>query len=246
MRAGAKADIEREVNDILATLKARGSERNRAGMARFGINAERAFGVSMTGMADLARKYRRRHDLAQALWATERHEARILAALIDEPERVTRRQMDRWAAAFDSWDLCDQASMKLFARTPFVADRVAKWAEDRREFVRRAAFATIAGYAIAAKKEPDAALLPFLGIIEAGAADERNFVKKAVSWALRQIGKRSPALHAPALRTARRLSESESASARWVGRDAVRELTDPAQVRRIAERGRTRTRTRTG
>jgi 3-methyladenine DNA glycosylase AlkD len=208
-------------------------------MARFGINTERAFGVSMAAMADLVKKYRRCHDLAQALWATERHEARILAALIDEPDRVTRRQMDRWAAAFDSWDLCDQASMKLFARTPFVPDRVVKWARDRREFVRRAAFATIAGYAIAAKKIPDAALLPFLSVIEQGATDDRNFVKKAVNWALRQIGKRSSSLHGPALAVAQRLALSDLPAARWIGRDTVRELTDPAQMRRIAARAKT-------
>ena len=236
------ADVDREVKEILAALQARGTERNRQGMARFGINAERAFGVSMSGMADLARRYRRRHDLAQELWATGRHEARILAALIDEPDRVTRRQMDRWAAAFDSWDLCDQAAMKLFARTPFVADRVAIWARDPRELVRRAAFATIAGYAIAAKDAPDETLRPFLQIIEQGATDERNFVKKAVSWALRQIGKRSLALHAPALALARRLAESDEPAARWIGRDAVRELTDPAQRARI-ERRTTRTKT---
>lgn len=228
----------RDVDAILATLQARGSERNRAGMARFGINTEQAFGVSMAAMSDLVKRYRRRHELAQALWETGRHEARILAALIDEPERVTRRQMDAWAAAFDSWDICDQACMKLFARTPFVPERVAKWARDRREFVRRAAFATIAGYAIAAKQVPDAALLPFLRLIEQGARDERNFVKKAVSWSLRQIGKRSLTLHRPALALARKLAASDDPTARWIGRDAVRELTDEAQVRRISGRSR--------
>src|SRR3954454_22669 len=129
------ADSSSDVKAILAALAARGSEQNRQGMSRFGINTTRAYGVSMAAMADLVRRYRRRHELAQALWATERHEPRILAALIDEPDRVTRGQMDRWAAAFDSWDLCDQASMKLFARTAFVTDRVTKWARDRREFV---------------------------------------------------------------------------------------------------------------
>jgi len=228
------ADTTSDVKAIVATLEARGSERNRKGMARFGINTARAYGVSMAAMVDLVRRYRRRHELAQALWATERHEARILAALIDEPARVGRRQMDRWAAAFDSWDLCDQASMKLFARTPFVADRVAKWARDRREFVRRAAFATIAGYAIAAKQAANTAFTPFLRLIEEGATDERNFVKKAVNWALRQIGKRSPGLHRRALGVARKLAQSPHPAARWVGKDAVRELTNPAVVRRIA------------
>ena len=121
-------------------------------MARFGINTENAFGVSMAAARPLARKYKRQHDLAAGLWATGIHEARILAALIDDPKLVTPKQMDAWAAEFNSWDLCDQACMKLFARTPYVAEKVAKWAKDEREFVRRAAFATIAGYAVHAKK----------------------------------------------------------------------------------------------
>lgn len=218
---------------ILAELKALGSEEGRIGMARFGINTKRAFGVSMTAMRPLQRKYRRKHELALALWDTGYHEARILAALIDDPKQVTRRQMDAWAADFDSWDLCDQASMKLFAATPFVAEKVAKWAKDKREFVRRAAFATIAGYAVHAKREPDAAFLPFLTLIEAAATDDRNFVRKAVNWALRQIGKRSLALHKPALALAQKLAASDDGTARWIGNDAVRELTDPGQLERL-------------
>jgi 3-methyladenine DNA glycosylase AlkD len=225
-----------EARKILAQLAAMGSAAGRAGMARFGINTESAFGVSMTAMRPLARQYRRRHDLAAALWASGRHEARILAALIDDPALVARRQMDAWAAAFDSWDLCDQACMKLFAQTPFVADRVRKWAADPRTFVRRAAFATIAGYAVHARKVPDRALVPFFAIIARHATDERNFVKKSVNWALRQLGKRSPALHAPALALARKLAASPDRTARWIGKDAAKELSDPRQVARIARR----------
>ena len=147
-------------------------------MARFGINTEKAFGVSMAAARPLARKYRRQHDLAAGLWASGIHEARILAALIDDPKLVTRKQMDAWAAEFNSWDLCDQACMKLFAKTPYVAEKVAKWAKDEREFVRRAAFATIAGYAVSAKKAADEEFLPFLALIEAHATDPRNFVQE--------------------------------------------------------------------
>lgn len=229
--------IDAEVKHILSELRVLGSAENRAGMARFGINTASAFGVSMTAMRPMERRYRRRHDLALALWATGKHEARILAALVDDPKLVTRQQMDDWAAAFDSWDLCDQASMKLFAKTPYVAEAVAKWAKDDREFVRRAAFATIAGYAVSAKTAGDAAFLPFLDLIEKHAADDRNFVKKAVNWALRQIGKRSLALHAPALVLAERLAASDDRTARWIGKDAVRELTDPKQLARIKRRG---------
>jgi 3-methyladenine DNA glycosylase AlkD len=225
-----------KVEDIIAELRVHGSEENRAGMARFGINVEKAFGVSMAAQRPLQRRYRRDHELALALWKSGYHEARILAALIDDPDKVTPRQMDNWAADFNSWDLCDQACMKLFARTPFAAEKIAKWAKDDREFVRRAAFATIAGYGVHARQAPDSAFLPFLKIIEEHATDERNFVRKAVNWALRTIGKRSMALHKPALSLARKLAASDDSTARWIGKDAVRELTDPAQVARIRAR----------
>lgn len=227
---------DREAEAVVAELRALGSEENRAGMARFGINTRKALGVSMTAMKPIARRLRRRHDLALALWATGWHEARILAALIDDPKLVTSRQMDNWAAAFDSWDLCDQACMKLFARTALVDAKVAKWAKSKREFVRRAAFATVAGYAVHAKGVPDSAFLPFLDTIEECAKDERNFVRKAANWALRQIGKRSLGLHRPALALARHLAASDDRTARWIGKDAVRELTDPVQLGRLKRR----------
>ncbi len=157
--------------------------------------------------------------------------------MIDEPKLVTPEQMDEWAAEFNSWDLCDQACMKLFARTPYVMEKVERWAADEREFVRRAAFALIAGYTVHAKKEPAETFLRFLPIIDRYADDDRNFVKKAVNWALRQIGKRSPALHPTALALAEKLAASDNRTRRWIGRDAVKELTDPAQLERIAERG---------
>jgi 3-methyladenine DNA glycosylase AlkD len=224
------------VKTVLAELKLLGSAEGRAGMARFGINIENAYGVSMAAARPLARKYKLQHDLAADLWASGIHEARILAALIDDPKLVTPKQMDAWVADFNSWDLCDQACMKLFAKTPYVAEKVAKWAKDKREFVRRAAFATIAGYAVDAKKSPDSEFLPFLAIVETHATDERNFVKKAVNWALRQIGKRSKALHAPALQLATKLAASENKTARWIGKDAAKELTDPMQLQRINKR----------
>jgi 3-methyladenine DNA glycosylase AlkD len=225
-----------KVEEVIAELRALGSEENRAGMARFGINVEKAFGVSMAAQRPMQRKYRRDHELALVLWKSGYHEARILAALIDDPNKVTPRQMDAWAADFNSWDLCDQACMKLFARTPFVAEKIAKWAKDDREFVRRAAFATIAGYAVHAKAAPDSEFFAFLKIIEEHATDERNFVRKAVNWALRTIGKRSKSLHEPALALARKLAASDDRTARWIGKDAVKELIDPAQVARIKAR----------
>lgn len=222
-----------EAKSIIAELKALGSEENRLGMARFGIHTDRAFGVSMTAMRPLVRPHRLNHALAAELWETGFHEARILATLIDDPKLVSPEQMDAWAAEFDSWDLCDQACMKLFAKTPYVAEKVAKWAKDEREFVRRAAFALIAGHAVHAKKAPDDAFLPFLRLIERHATDGRNFVKKAVNWALRQIGKRSPKLHPEALAVAEKLAASDDRTARWIGRDAVKELTDQKQLARL-------------
>jgi 3-methyladenine DNA glycosylase AlkD len=230
------------VDAVIAEIRALGSEKNRAGMARFGINTDRAFGVSMTTMAPLMRKYRRNHALAAALWASGWHEARILAACVEEPDKVTKAQMNAWAADFDSWDICDQASMRVFARTPHVADRVPRWAGDKREFVRRAAFATIAGYAVAAKDVDDAAFIAFLPLIEKYATDPRNFVRKAVNWALRQIGKRSPGLCAPALALAKKLAAADDKTAHWIGTDAARELSDPAQIARIEKRGAVRRR----
>lgn len=226
-------DEKAEADRILIELAAMGTEENRKGMARFGIEVDNAFGISMAALRPLARRHRRNHKLALQLWRSGKHEARILASLIDDPKEVTRDQMDRWAADFDSWDVCDQACMKLFSATPFVSQKAEEWAADEREFVRRAAFAMIAGFAVHAKEVPDADFLPFLDLIEQTAKDGRNFVKKAVNWALRQIGKRSPMLHPHALALARKLADSDDRVERWVGRDAVKELTDQKQLARL-------------
>lgn len=222
-----------DVDSVLAELRKLGSEKNRAGMARFGINTERAFGVSIAAIRPLARRYRRNHELAAALWASGYHEARLLAALIDDPKQVASKQMDAWAADFDSWDLCDQACLKLFVKTPFVNQKIPRWAKDRREFVRRAGFALLASYAVHGKDVSDSVFRDHLKLIEAASTDERNFVRKAVNWALRQIGKRSASLHKPALALAKRLATSSDKTARWIGKDAVKELTDPFQLGRI-------------
>lgn len=218
---------------VLAELRALGSEKNRAGMARFGIKTERAFGISIQQIRPLARKYKRNHKLALALWDSGFHEARLLASLIDDPKLVTSKQMDSWAADFDSWDVCDQACLKLFVKTPFVEQKIAKWAKAKREFVRRGGFALMAAYAVHGKDVPDATYRGFLPLIEDYSTDERNFVRKAVNWALRQIGKRSPTLHRPALALSKKLSASEDKTARWIGKDALKELSDPFQLGRL-------------
>jgi 3-methyladenine DNA glycosylase AlkD len=237
MARGGKSTAEApKVDAVLAELRALGSEKNRAGMARYGINTEQAYGVSIANLRPLARRLKRNHALAAALWKSGIHEARILAAFVDEPDKVTAAQMDRWVAAFDSWDLCDQVCNNLFARTPFVEEKIWAWTEDEREFVRRAAFALLAAYSVHGKSVPDAHFLAFLPLIEKHATDPRNFVKKAVNWALRQIGKHSLTQHAPALALAKKLAASDDKTARWIGRDAVKELTDPVQIGRIKAR----------
>jgi len=231
-----------EVDRLLSELRALGSEKDRAGMARFGINADRAFGVSMAALRSIAKRLGRDHDIALRLWDTDIHEARILAVLVADPKQVTTELMDDWAADFDSWDLCDQACMKLFVKTPFVEQQVNIWATDERTFVRRAAFALIASAAVHMKTAGDEVFLPMLDLVERHAGDERNFVRKAVNWALRQIGKRNLALHAPALALAERLAASDDKTRRWIGRDAVKELTDPVQIQRVQARSTKRSR----
>jgi 3-methyladenine DNA glycosylase AlkD len=213
--------------DAIAALRRKGSEANRQGMKRFGINVERAFGVSVVDIKSVAREIAHDHDLAEALWQTGIHEARILAGLVDRPQWVSEAQMDRWTGEFDSWDLCDQICGNLWDRTPLAGRKIRLWAADEREFVRRAGFATLAWMAVHDKKANDDSLLAYLPIIRDGSTDPRNFVRKAVNWALRQIGKRSPSLHGPCLDLARELAESPDRTARWIGKDAVRELESP-------------------
>jgi 3-methyladenine DNA glycosylase AlkD len=156
--------------------------------------------------------------------------------MVDDPAAVTEHQMDAWAADFDSWDLCDQVCGSLFDRTPFVEEKIRQWAEDERQFVRRAAFALIAEHAVHAKAVPDATFLPYLELIERHATDPRNFVKKAVNWALRQIGKRNPALNADAIAYAERIGARGTRSARWIASDALRELRGPLVARKLSRR----------
>ncbi|HEX6322996.1 MAG TPA: DNA alkylation repair protein [Vicinamibacterales bacterium] len=212
------------VKPALAWLERNGSKRNRDGMARYAITAPKVFGVSVGALRKYAKTLGRNHDLAAALWQTGWYEARMLAVFVDEPARVTPAQMDRWARDFDNWAICDTACFDLFDKTPHAYGKVAKWARRRDEFVKRAAFALIASLALHDKKAPDSRFSPWLPLIERSATDERNFVKKGVSWALRGIGHRSPALRAAALRSAERLAASGDRTARWVGKDTIRDL----------------------
>jgi 3-methyladenine DNA glycosylase AlkD len=220
------------VDEIVAHLRTLASEENRAGMARFGIATDRALGIPNAVINPIARLVKRDHDRALALWATGIREARILATATDEPAKVTRSQIDAMAAEFDSWEIVDHAA-HLVCDAKLADEIIAAYAQDEREFVRRTAFSTIATAAVHLKKEPDETFIAWLRLVDAHARDDRNFVKKAVNWALRQVGKRSPALHAPALALAEKLAASDDKTARWIGKDAVRELTDPKIVERL-------------
>jgi 3-methyladenine DNA glycosylase AlkD len=208
----------------LARLKAQANPANVAGMARYGINPEGTLGVPMPVLRRMAKETGRSHALARDLWRSGVHEARILATLVEEPDSVTPGQMDRWARQFDSWDVCDQACQNLFRYAPAAFAKAAEWARAKPEFVRRAGFALMAGLAAADKTASDAQFEAFLPLIAEAAGDNRNFVKKAVNWALRQIGKRNPALRAKAIAAAEAIRRRNSPSARWIANDALREF----------------------
>jgi 3-methyladenine DNA glycosylase AlkD len=212
------------VRDILRRLERRGSKRNRDGMARYGIVADKVFGVSVSDLRAIAKQYGRSHALASALWKSGWYEARMLCAFVDEPARVTIAQMQRQVKAFDNWAICDALCFHLYDKTPHAWTMIDRWATREEEFVRRAAFALLASVALHDKSAPDQPFLKRLVLIERSAFDPRNFVKKGVSWALRGIGKRNSKLRAAARKVAARLSTSKEPAARWVGKDAEREL----------------------
>ena len=221
------------VESVLAWLERRGSKRNRDGMARYGIVAEKAYGVSVGDLRDLGKRIGRNHELALALWDTGVYEARMLTPFVDEPERVTPAQMDRWCRDFDNWAICDALCFHLFDKTPHAFRKVEQWAKRKPEFEKRAAFALLASLAGHDKQASDEAFLRCLPLVERAAEDERNFVKKGVSWALRGIGHRNRTLHAAAVALAESLAESTEAAARWVGKDTLRDLNRPMVVKRM-------------
>ncbi len=237
----AARPIEDQVRGALAWLVRRSTRRDRENLVRFGINARNALGVSMRNIQILAKRLGRNHELAAALWDTGCYEARLLTAFVDEPARVTPAQMDRWCREFDNWGICDTLCFVLFDRTPRAWDMVRRWAGRRDEFGKRAAFALLASLAGHDKTSGDAPFLEGLRLIEQAAADDRNFVRKAVNWALRRIGGRNAALNAAALAVSQRLASSPDASARWIGKDALRELTNAVTRRRIAAASRAAT-----
>lgn len=224
---------QHSVEDILTRLESLGDSEAVEGMRRFGIRTTRALGISIPQLQQMARDIGTQHALALALWKSGVHEAQILACLIDDPGKVTEQQMEGWVRDFDSWDLCDQCCSKLFDRTPVAYQKAKEWAVREEEFVKRAGFVLMATLAVHDKKAPDSAFLDFFPLIEQEAGDARNYVKKAVNWALRQIGKRNPALHPRCITLAKRIKQQDSPAARWVAADALRELTSEKIRQRV-------------
>jgi 3-methyladenine DNA glycosylase AlkD len=228
-----------EIDEVVRKLKKLAKSAKpgyKEGMARFGIVSKTALGISMPDLRVLAKEIGKDHELALKLWILDIHEAKLLACLTDNWKQVTEHQMDSWVEDFYSWDICDQCCSNLFDKTPFYQKKIREWVKSEKEFVRRAGFVLMATSAVHDKGAPDSQFLTYLPLIEKYASDERNFVKKAVNWALRQIGKRNLRLHKEALKAAKKLRESESKSSRWIGSDAYRELEDREVIERIKKK----------
>jgi 3-methyladenine DNA glycosylase AlkD len=232
----AKRAVKDEVQSAIDWLKRHSLKATRDGMARYGIPSDNAFGVTMANMKVLAKLLGKDHELAAALWETGWYEARMLTSFVDEPALVTSAQMDRWCRDFNNWGICDTVCFHLFDRTPHAWKKVEQWSGKREEFVKRAAFALLWGLTVHDKQASDAQFAKGLQLIERAATDDRHFVKKSVNMALRAIGKRNQALNVAASAVARRLADSSAASSRWIGKDALRELTSPALSRRLTAR----------
>jgi 3-methyladenine DNA glycosylase AlkD len=213
-----------EAQEVIDHLTASANPDNVEGMARYGINPRNTLGVPMPVLRGLARQIKRNHALAMELWESGIHEARILAGLIADPKQVDEQLMESWAHDFDSWDVCDQVVSNLFDKTAYAYSKAVEWSSREPEFVKRAGFVLMAALAVHDKKAPDSAFEPFFPLIQREASDERNFVKKAVNWALRGLGKRNRALNVRAIETARQIALLDSKAARWVAADALREL----------------------
>jgi len=221
------------VKEIVKLLKQNGSEHNRKGMARYGIKVDNAFGVSAPVIRSIAKEIGIKHELAKELWNCGVHEAHHIAALTADPKLTTKSMMNKWVRDLYSWDICDSTCSNLFRKTDYAIDMIFEWTDNKKEFVRRAGFSLIAFVAVHHKKRSDEEFLPFLALIVKHSNDERNMVKKAVNWALRQIGKRSMFLNREALDTAYQIKKFDSKSARWIASDAIRELTNEKIVARI-------------
>jgi 3-methyladenine DNA glycosylase AlkD len=219
---------------VMRELKSHADPEAARGMARFAVGGAHTLGVSIPILRGMAKRIGKNHDLALGLWRTGIHECRILASMVDDPSRVDERQMEAWAGDFDSWDVTDQCVMNLFEKLPVAWQKAVEWSSRSEEFVRRTGFVLMARFAVSDKTAEDGRFLRFFPMLREGAKDERNFVKKAVNWAIRQIGKRNPRLNRESLKLCGILMKTDSASARWIAADAIRELESEAVRRRLA------------
>ena len=223
-------------NDIIEKLKSVSNPDAVGGMARFGITPENTFGVSIPNLRKIAKETKKNHALAQQLWESGFRETMILASMIDKPEMVTEEQMEKWVLDFDYWEICDQCCMNLFEKTGFAYEKAIEWSLRDEQFVKRAGFVFMARLAVSDKKADDSRFEQFFPMMLREADDERNFVKKAVNWALRQIGKRNLTLNEKAIETAMEIQKIDSKSARWIASDAIRELSGEAVQKRLRKK----------
>ena len=222
-------------DEIMTRMRSMANPENVAGMARFGINPHNTLGISVVTLRKIARQTGRDHDLAGRLWGSGVHEARLLACLVDVAALVDETQAEKWVEAFDSWDICDVCCNELFRKTGFAYLKARKWSARSEEFVKRAGFVLMACLAVHDKAAGDEMFLGFLPLVERESGDERNFVRKAVNWALRQIGKRNRDLNRAAVRSALTILAKGSRPARWIARDALRELRSPKILGRLKD-----------
>ena len=219
--------------EVLQQLGSLSNPQAVASMARFGINPNNTYGVSIPTLRKMAKEIGRDHFLARQLWASGIHEARILASIVDEPKKVTEEQMESWVKEFDSWDVCDQCCGNLFDKTGLAYQKAVEWSGREEEFVKRASFALMACLAVHDKKAADERFTQFLPLIKMESTDNRNYVRKAVNWALRQIGKRNLNLNRGAIEAAEEIQQMDSRSAKWIASDAIRELTSVAVQQKL-------------
>jgi len=222
--------------EIINKLNSMASPKNVEGMARFGISTKGTLGVSVPVLRSMAKKIGKNHELAERLWQSGIHEARMLACFIDDSKKVTERQIEKWTRDFDSWDICDQCCGNLFDKTPFAWKKAMEYSERKEEFVKRTGFVLMATLSVHDKESGNKKFEQFLPIIKREAGDERNFVKKAVNWALRQIGKKNITLNKKAIATAREIEAMDSKSAKWIANDALRELESEKVQERLKQK----------
>jgi len=224
-----------QVGKIIEKLKSLSNPKAIEGMAKFGITPKRTFGVSIPNLRKIAKGLGINHELALDLWQTDLRETKILASMIDDPELVTEEQMENWVKEFEYWEICDQVCQNLFTYTKFAYQKAIEWGGRDEEFVKRAGFALMAWLAFKDKKAEDEQFEEFLPIIKRESTDDRILVKKAVNWALRQIGKRNLSLNKKAIKLARQIQKIDSKSAKWIAKDAIKELTSKAIQERLKE-----------